>query len=153
MWEKVVRRLMKALVPITKVDYSGKMTDEYPAWVWSVVNDYALDPFEYCKVSNYLKEKYGRCRPRIYWATIKEIVKSPEIVKPKLKVLHMDTGEGSDNGTLYYFKVETVFEIGKDDDTYRAEREGLIWVSKIMSQVLECKLRMYNDKKELVVEV
>ena len=136
-----------------RVDYSGKMNDEYPSFVWGVAHNYAVDPFDYVKVSEYLKKKYGKCRPKIYWATIEEITKSPEIVKPKLKIMNLSTGVNSDKGALYYIKVNTSFEIGKDKDYYRVQRECLVWVSEIMSQVLESKLRMYNDKKELVVEV
>jgi len=138
---------------MSRINYEGKMTDEYPAWVWKVVSEYTLNPFDYIKVIECLKSKYGRRKPKIYFATIEEITKSPNIVKPKLRVLQLGTGESSDNGTLYYFKTKTSFEIGIENNYYYIEQEGLIWVSEVMSQVLERQVRMYNKNKKLLVEV
>ena len=135
-----------------EVHYDGSMIDEYPAFVWRVVSNYTTDLFNYCKVSDYLKEHYGRKKPKILFPTINEIVKAPPITKPKLRVMHMDTGAGSDNGTLYYFRTQTYFDIGEDQ--FQVKQEGLIWVSEIMSQVIERKFRLFKQgSDEAIMEI
>jgi hypothetical protein len=130
--------------------YDGKMTDEYPAFVWQVVSEYATNLFNYCKVVDYLKEHYGRKKPKIVFPTIEEIVKAPAITKPKLKVMNLIIGAGSDNGNLYYFRTRSHFDI--DEDQFMVKREGLIWVSEMMSQLLESKYQLFKGEK-MIMEI
>jgi len=126
------------------------MTDEYPAWVWQVVTDYVLDPIDYKKIHEYLKAKYGRKKPKIQWAIIEEIVKAPSTIdeRPKITVVSFPHVRCSENGALYYFRLNTHFDIA--EDSYRIEQEGFIWVSEVLGQVLKRTVTLYYGKESII---
>jgi len=132
------------------IRYEGKMTDCFPSWVWEVATDYLQNPFDYTKIIDYLKNKHGKKRPKIIWTTIEEITTAPAISKPKLQLFQLDTGKNSNNGKTYYTKLQTIFTI--ENTNYHIDQEVLIYVSELLSQVLERKVYLYEDDN-LVVEV
>ena len=130
------------------IRYDGKMTDIIPAWTWQVATDYAYDIFNYTKVNDYLKEHYGKKQPKLDWVTIKEVTSSPALEKPQLKVI--SSIGSSENGKQYYAKTETIFTIA--NDTYKVEREILMWISECMSSVTKSNYKLFKDK-ELIMEI
>ena len=130
------------------IRYDGKMTDMIPAWAWQIATDYAYHIIDYCKVSDYLKEYYGRKRIKLEWVTIKEITSCPKIEEPRLKVI--SSIGSSENGKQYYAKTETIFTIA--NDTYRVEREILMWISECMSSVTKSNYKLFKGNI-LIMEI
>jgi hypothetical protein len=53
-----------------EIEYRGKMSDSFPAWAFQMATRYALNPIEYSKVENYLKENFGRKKAKVTYAEI-----------------------------------------------------------------------------------
>ena len=132
------------------IRYEGKMIDMIPAWAWQVATDCAYDIFNYVKVYDYLKEHYGRKKPKLDWIMIKEITSSPTLEKPQLQVIQLGTGKTSENGKQYYAKTETIFII--NNDIFKTEREILMWISECMSSVTKSNYKLFKGN-ELIMEI
>ena len=130
------------------IRYEGKMIDMIPAWAWQVATDCAYDIFNYVKVYDYLKEHYGRKKPKLDWIMIKEITSSPTLEKPQLQVIS-NIGS-SENGKQYYAKTITFFII--QNDYYRVEREILMWISECMSSVTKSNYKLFKGNI-LIMEI
>ena len=132
------------------IRYNGKMTDMIPSWVWETATDYAYDIFNYVKVTEFLKQYYGKKQPKLDWVTIEEITFSPTFKKPRLQLIQLDTNKTSEDGKQYYAKTETIFTIA--NDTYKVEREILMWISECMSSVTKSNYKLFKGN-ELIMEI
>ena len=147
---------MERRVGFSRIDYEGKMTDLVPAEVWKIAVDYVLDPFDYCKIVDYLKNQHGRKQAKIDWATIKKMEAAPPSVcialgiqpKPAMEVIQLESGKTSNTGEMYYIELSTLFSQGGIN--YKIHQEVLIWVSELLGQVVKRKVTLSNDDEKLV---
>jgi len=154
--KKIGEQTMERRVGFSQIHYEGKMTDLIPAEVWAMATGYILDPFDYCKIIDYLKKQHGRKQVKIDWATIKKMEVAPSSVctalgiksKPTMEVVYLESGKTSNDGEMYYAELNTLFSQGGVN--YRIYQEVLIWVSELLSQVVKRKVTLFHDDEKLV---
>jgi len=154
--KKIGEQNMERRVGFSRIHYEGKMTDLIPAEVWAMATNYLLNPFDYCKIVDYLKKQHGRKQAKIDWATIKKMEVAPSSVctalgiksKPTMEVVYLESGKTSNDGEMYYAELNTLFSQGGVN--YRIYQEVLIWVSELLSQVVKRKVTLFHDDEKLV---
>ncbi len=123
-------------------NYKGKMTDKIPAWIWQVVYRYAYKSgLEFCKISDYFKEKYGRKKPKVF------------AVNVSIEQIDNSKFQYGNVGEVYKFIIAGTLELRDIEEHYHVNQEGLISVSEVVGQVLKHKARLLEGNGNLILEV
>lgn len=131
------------------IRYSGCMTDKLPSWAFTIVVSYGLNPKQYTKAYDYLKENYYRRKVKIDSVEIISI-KETENIDGIERGTTLVTSVGSPS-TFYKYKVRTYVEVA--GDYFTVIQEGLLHVSEMVGQVLSNNMKWIDNNGKVVVRV